>query len=312
MIDACREVGLLLLRSGRLRDGWHYLRAVGDRGLVQEELSRLEPNEDNLDEFLELCVHEGLDLHRGFQQMLDHYGICNSITTFESAMYGRPRLQRAVGAGLLVQHLYDQLRAGVVSHIERQEGQAPADASLSRLLTDRPWLFENGAYHVDTTHLASVVRFARELDEPQLLQAALELTQYGEQLDPALQYHGDPPFEALYPTSRRYFAALLGEHRNEHLDYFRQRAEATNPREETTLTIETYVELLSRIGRHQDALREALRLLPEGVQQTGRAPSLLELAAAAGDFAPLEELTRRRGDALGFTLCLVQAAAKPA
>ena len=312
LVDACREVGLLLLRSGRLRDGWHYLRAVGDRTLVQDELSGMQPNDENLDEFLELCVHEGLDIGRGFQSMLQHYGICNSITTFESAMYGRPRRERALGAGLLVDHLHEQLRSAVLSHIERHEGQTPEDASLSDLIASFPWLCENGTYHIDTTHLASVIRLARELDDVALLEKALELSRYGEQLDAALQYPGDEPFEDLYPNSRRYFCALLGEQQDAHVDYFRQRAEATDPREETTLKIETYIDLLARIGRHEAALQEALRLLPEGVQQTGLAPTLLELAASARNFAPLAELTRRRGDAVGFTLCLLKAAAHPA
>jgi hypothetical protein len=312
LIAACREVGLLLLRSGRLRDAWHYLRVVGDRPLVQRELECLQPTDQNVDEFLELCLHEGLNLPRGFQLLLDHYGICNAITTFESVMYGRPRQERAVGAGALVEHLHEQLRANVLSHIERQEGEAPRNASLVDLLTGRGWLFDNGAYHVDTTHLASVVRCARELDDPEVLRRALELTAYGAHLDPALQYPGDEPFEALYEASHRYLSALLGLEPDDQVAYFRERAEASKPREETTATIETYIDLLARLGRPREALQEALRLLPEDVQTTGRAPSLLELAAAAADFAPLEQIARRRGDALGFALCLLKAAEPPA
>jgi hypothetical protein len=307
LIDACREVGLLLLRSGRIRDGWHYLRAVGDRALVKRELASLDPTDERRDELIELCVHEGLDLHRGFQILIGHYGTCNSITTFDSAMYGRPRCERAVGAALLVEHLHEQLRTNVLSHVVRQEGHAPADTSLPALLSGRPWLFEQGTYHVDTTHLASVMRIARDLDDPQRLRLSVELADYGERLDRALQYAGDEPFEDLYPTSSRYFRALLGQQREDYLAYFRLRAEQSNPREDTTLSIETYVDLLARLRRHDEALREALRLLPEGVQQTGRAPSLLELAAAADNYAPLLQVTRQRGDAVGFAMSLLRA-----
>ncbi len=275
LIDACRDVGLRLLRTGRIRDAWHYLRALGDRQLVQHELAALAPREDNIDEFLELCVHEGMDLQRGFQLMLDHYGICNSITTFESSMYGRPRRDRAIGAGLLVGHLYEQLRANVAGHIQRHEGNPPDHGSLADWTAGYPWLFADGAYHIDTTHLASVVKLARDLDDPALLQRARELTQYGERLDTTLQYPGDAPFETLYPTSRRYFNALLGDDQEAHVAYFRDRAETCDPREETTVAIETYVDLLARVGARKTRLQEALRLFPEGVQQTGRAPACL-------------------------------------
>jgi hypothetical protein len=252
-------------------------------------------------------VHEGLDVPSGFRLMLRHYGICNSITTFESAMYGRPRHERAAGAGLIVEHLHTELRENVKSHIERQTGPVAAadETSLSALCAGRTWLFAGGAYHVDTTHLASVVRLARELDDPRLLRLGLELAEYGAQLDPSLQYPGDAPFEQLYATTSRYLAALLGQEQSAHLEYFRARAEAVNPREETTLVIEIYVDLLARVGQPVRALQEALRLLPEGVQQTGRGPSLLDLAAAANQFQPLKQLARRRGDLVGYALCLL-------
>jgi hypothetical protein len=309
LIAACQEVGLLLLRSGSVREGWHYLRVVGDRALVQHELASLEPTDANVDEFLELWVHEGLDFTRGFHRMLRHYGTCNSITTFESAMYGRSRQDRATGAGLIVEHVYNELRDNVQSHIQRRDGPTAAsdNASLPDLWSGRAWLFADGTYHVDTTHLASVVRFARELDDPRLVRLGLELAQYGAQLDPSLQYPGDAPFEQLYPATCRYLEALLGQDQAAHLEYFRERAEAVDPREETTLAIETYIDLLARVGQPGTALHEALRLLPEGVQQTGRAPSLLELATASSQFAPLEQLARQRGDAVGFALCLLQA-----
>ena len=308
LIDACREVGLRLLKAGKLREAWHYLRAVNATSDVQSALRQLEATPENVDEFIELCVHESLDLERGFQLMLESYGTCNSITTFDSVMYGRPREQRAVGARQLVEHLYDELRENVAAHIEREEGHPPAqEESLSAWIADRPWLFAEGGYHVDTTHLSSVVGFARDIDDRPHLELAVELARYGHQLHESLQYDGEPPFQPLYATSLRYFAALLGDERETQLDFFRERAEATNAREETTLAIEVYVDLLARIGEARLALREALRLLPQDIQQTGRAPTLMELAAAADDFEPVETLSRERQDPLGFALGLLRA-----
>jgi hypothetical protein len=307
LLAACREVGLTCWKQGKLRDGWHYLRALADRSLIEQELAKVEPCEENLDEFLELCIHEGLDLKRGFRRLIDHYGTCNAITTFESAMYGRSRADRAIGAALLLHHVYDELRANVRGHIERVEGVLlPEDLNLRELISTREWLFAEGSYHLDTTHLASVVRLARDVSDPPLLRLAHELTEYGRRLANDLQYPGDEPFESLYETSGRYFAALLNQDQDQHLAYFRERAEQVNPRHDTTITIEVYIDLLMRIGRARDALQEALRLLPDDVPQTGRAPALLELAAAAGDYAPLVALAKRRNDPLGFTLSLLK------
>lgn len=308
LVDACRRVGLLLMQAGRLREGWHYLRAAGDVTLVRQTLTQLQPSEDNLEEFLELAIQEGLDLQRGFQLMLEHYGVCNTITTFDSAMYGQPRARRAVGAALLVRHVLEELKANVRAHIERHEGQPPADAPLSTWIASRPWLFENGTYHLDTTHLASVIGFARDLMQPADLKMAVELAEYGRRLDPSLQYAGDPPFDPLYETSLRYFRALLGEDLSEQLAFFRQRAEAVKPREETTMGIEAYIDLLSRVGEDARAIAESIRLLPADVQQTGRAPSLLELAEASGDFETIKQVARQRQDPLGYAIGLLRSA----
>lgn len=306
LLDACREVGMMCWKAGRLRDGWHYLRAVSDQAFTKAELAKVEPTQENLDEFLEICIHEGLDLQRGFQLLIDHYGTCNTITTYESAMYGRPRAQRAVGAALLLEHVYGELLANVRGHIEREQSAPAAGASLIELITDRDWLFANGSYHLDTTHLASVVRLARDISDPTLWQQAFALTEYGRRLSTDLQYPGDAPFESLYEASGRYFQALMGRDRDVHLAYFRERAEQSDPRQDTTIAIEVYVDLLARIGRSDEALGEALRLLPDDVPQTGRAPSLLELASACGSFERLRELARRRNDPLGFALSLLE------
>ncbi|MBJ44973.1 MAG: hypothetical protein CMJ80_17135 [Planctomycetaceae bacterium] len=308
LLDACRQVGTELLRSGQLRDAWHYLRAVGDTPLVLRELAQVSPNEENLDQFLELCIHEGLDLERGFQALLQHYGTCNTITTFDSAMYGRPRAQRAIGAQLLVAHVYDELLQNVRSHIERHEGTTPsADQTLADLIQNRDWLFNDGTYHIDTTHLSSVVNFARDLDSEKQLRQAMQLATYGQQLDENLQYEGEEPFCPLYETSQRYFRTLLDEDRESQLAFFRGRAEATNPREDTTLAIETYVDLLARVGEHRLAIQESLRLLPDDVQQTGRAPSLMELARACHDYQAVIEVSRRRNDPLAYAMCILSA-----
>jgi len=49
LIDACRIVGELFFKQGKIREGWMYMRPVGDRELAAAALSTVEPNDDNLD-----------------------------------------------------------------------------------------------------------------------------------------------------------------------------------------------------------------------------------------------------------------------
>ena len=310
LMEACRTIGTLLIQDGQLRDGYNYLRPLADGPYIQSLLKEVPVTDDNVDPLIEICFHEGMDVARGMQLMLSHYGICNSITTFESAMYGRPRPERAIGASLLLRHLHDELKQNVTSHIEREEGTPPANAPLSKWMQGRDWLTEDGAYHVDTTHLASVVRLARDLKDDDDLQAALELVAYGSRLDRQLQYPGDPPFEDLYESHRHYFGVLTDRGREAGLEYFREKAEACNAHEETTFAIELYVDLLNRIGRGDEAIEVSLRLIPDGTQTTGFGPSLFDLCRETGDYETLKTVCRSRNDLLGFAMGVLMSAAK--
>ena len=68
-----------------------------------------------------------------------------------------------------------------------------------------------------------------------------------------------------------------------------------------------YVDLLARLGQARLAIDEFLRLIPAGIPTTGRAASLFELAAACGDYGPLIELSRQRGDLVGYALSKLSA-----
>src|SRR5207247_9408454 len=116
-------------------------------------------------EFVQLAVHEGLAPRRGFETVLASYGICNAITMFDSTMYGRPLAQRQQVAALLVRTLHRELTSNLKAEIARQEGNQPKEQSRSELVAERDWLFLEDAYHIDTSHLHSVVRFARVLED---------------------------------------------------------------------------------------------------------------------------------------------------
>jgi hypothetical protein len=313
LLDACREVGAGLIQSGRLQEGWMYLRAVGDDAFASEAMAAIEPTQDNLDLLLNLYVHEGINIGRGTELCLKMRGTCNTITMLDSivAMRGRSDQQAAVGA--LVKHVHQELLANLIADIKRRKSdvQAPEDHSIVAWLGLLPGLLRDGTYHLDTTHLASTVRFARVLDDPPILRLAADLAEYGRQLHAQYQYSSEEPFAELYPMSLAWFRALLGEHVDAALRVFRQKAESLDLDEHGSIGIETYADLLARIGRPAEAAKYLMRSMPDGMRPFGVAPSLIELASASGEFDPMKEHARTRGDLIGFAAAVLQSHYQP-
>ena len=314
LLDACREVGMALLREGAIREGWMYLRPVGDRQAVADELGKIEPNDDNLDQLIEVTLNEGVDPARGFRLVLDHHGTCNSITTYESTVVHQDKAAQQAAAGMLVEHLHADLLASVRADIAQQEGSEPAGDTLKELVADRDWLFGEHSYHLDTTHLASTVRFSRILEDERQLRLALDLTEYGRRLSSQFQYKGEEPFDDIYPAHGLYLSALLGENVNEAVEYFRTRAAAVDPTQQGAAPVEAYVQLLDRLGRYDEAidvLLEFAKKQPEAAAQL--VPLLLELSQRGATFDKLTKFCRENDDLLGFTTAaLCDAARRPA
>jgi hypothetical protein len=305
-LEACRQVGRLLLEEGKLREAWMYLRPVGDKQPVADALEKTEPTEENLQDLIEIGLHEGVAPTLGYALVLKNYGTCNAITTFEGTLTSRPRGDQQASAALLLRHLHQELLANVRADIERQEGKAPAEQTLAALVARREGLFADNNYHIDTTHLAAVVRFARLLEEPALIELAHDLTEYGRKLGAQFQFKGDEPFTEVYPSHARFFEAQLGRGVGESLAYFRRVAEATNVYEAGPAPAEVYIALLTRLKRYDEAIAATVALLPPGTRTSGFAPNLLELSRLAGNYEQLMAVCRERGDLVGYAAGLVE------
>lgn len=304
LLASCRDVGFMLLREGQVQESWVYLRHLGENQKVREELAKVPVDEENLEQIVGLLLYEGLDCEAGYALVLQHYGTCNAITTMQQALYGRSKPDRAAAGRLLVAHVHDELLENVKAHIEREENSVPDSNVLAELVEDRPFLFADGAYHIDTSHLGSTVQIASELTDAKSIELALDLARYGERLDAGLQYPGDPPFEDTYPTYGRFFAAQLGQNVDEAITAFRERAKSTDAHQQGTHPIEVYVDLLARIGKPAEAIEATVELIPAGIQTTGRAPTLYDLSEQLGDFQRYRELCSERNDLLGFVISL--------
>lgn len=312
LIAACREVGEALLTEGRIREGWMYLRPVGEKSRVAELIAEVEVDDENMDEIVEVCLNEGVDPARGYALVLENYGTCNSITTFESSAHQLTREDQQACARLLLKHVHDELKASVVADISHQEGATPGEATIAELVADRDWLFGENSYHIDTTHLASTVRLSRLLDDEPSLRLAIDLTEYGRRLAEQFQYQGDEPFVDIYPSNALFFKAVLGEDVDEALAYFKDKAETVDAYQQGAMPIEVYVDLLARRGKYQEAIDTAISLMPDDVHTVGYAPSLLELSQKAGNYDALLEYCKKRNDVLGYATALAYSAGSDA
>jgi hypothetical protein len=306
LIEACRTVGELFMQQGKIREGWMYLRPVGDREVAAAALASVEATDENVDQLLEVLLHEGVDIARGFRLVLERMGTCNSITMFESTLAARPRADQQIAARLLVEHVHRELLENLRRDIAKREGSEPPTATLNELLQSRGDMLRDGSYHLDTSHIGSTVRFARVLDDAPHLRLALDLAHYGRRLHPQYQYPGEEPFLDLYPASIAFFQALLGEQVDAGIRYFTHKADTVDQQQFGTVAIEVLIDLLSRCGRHAEALQAYAKRIPAGSRIIGIAPTLLQLSQRLGEYAPMLEICKQRDDLLGYAAAILQ------
>jgi hypothetical protein len=313
LLDACREAGTMLIEDGKVSEGWLYLRPTGDNELARRLIANISITDDNYDEMLQVLLHEGVDIARGYQAVIDHQGTCNSVTVYEQALAGRSKPDRKLAASCLLEHLYSELVEAVRGDISRREAPAGDDETLVEMIEKRPWILEDGGYHLDTTHLSSTVRIATVLDDPAQLTKAWELTQYGKRLNHQFQYPGDEPFVDFYPAHATFFSILLGRNVDAGLKVFERKARSVDVAEHGTGALETNVDLLDRVGRPRQAVEAAIELAPDELPSQRLVPLLLEIAGRAkqagdeGVFDLIAEYCKKHHDLLGYTAVLHSA-----
>ena len=257
LLDACREVGTELIRSGQIREGWMYLQPLGDRQLIKQLFAELVVDESNLDDVIEIGLSQGADPELGYRLVLKEFGTCNAITTFDTQVvqFERP-VQRKLAAQL-INHVYAELVGNVKNHIAEKEGDSELSDHLRELISTRDWLTAAGGHHIDTTHLASLMRIGRCVEQPAELQKMVELAEYGQRLDADFHYAGGPPFENTYADHLVFYRALTGTDVDDAIEHFHQKIESTDEAQFGTIAIECLIDLLHRLGRSDEALQLA-------------------------------------------------------
>lgn len=306
-VEAARESGQLFLDAGQIANAWLYFRTIREPEPVAKALaampSRREPG-DETEELIQVALFDGANPAKGIEWMLKTHGTCSTITSLEQQMTRLPAEDRKRCAAILVKHLYTDLTESVQGDVQRRMALAPPTDSLREAITGRDWLFQEGNYHIDVSHLNAVVRFARFLDKdcPEL-KLAIELTEYGSHLDPQFQYPGDPPFGECYPAHRHFFMALLGEKVDESIAYFREKLDAEPDERDKQLIAYVLVDLTSRIGRWDDAVQLAEQYLLNLEESSSF--SFSELCRDAGRMDVLQRVAQGRNDLVTFTAALL-------
>jgi hypothetical protein len=294
LAQAAREVGSLFLTDGDIQRAWPYFRAVGDRTPVAEAIEKLESADDAV---IQIALEERVHPRKGFELLLEHYGICRAITYFEQYVDRETREKCII---LLVRTLHRELIESLRRAIVRREGTA-LPHSVPELIRGREWLFGDMDYYVDTSHLVAVIRFALDLADIEALRLAIELCEYGKHLSQQFKYKTDPPFDDIYVDHAAYLSALAGENVDACIEHFLAKVRECDPNVTGTAPAQVLVALLTRLKRYQEAIQISLDHLGQTAGEQLVCPTVPQLCQLAGDYARLKQIARERGDLLSFT-----------
>src|SRR5262245_54331706 len=117
---AAREVGGLYLQEGSLPQAWAFFRMIDDPAPVRAALDTYQPNPDeDLQPLVHIAFYEGVHPRRGFDWILERYGICSAITTAGGSgelPHSDEVKQYCICS--LVRALHTELRARLTAEIE--------------------------------------------------------------------------------------------------------------------------------------------------------------------------------------------------
>ena len=318
-IDAAREVGQLLLEDNDIPRAWIYFRTIGEPEPVRAALDRFElsdaPDEqsEQTEKVVQVALYEGASPARGLEIMLQTHGTCNTITAMDQHLPQMSAADRKRAAEVLINTLYDDLLRSLQMDVQQREGAVPSESGIHEVITGRDFLFEDGNYHIDVSHLASVVRFGRVLQpgNPHL-DRVIELAEYGSRLSDQFQYSHEQPFEDFYPAHLHYYHVLTKRDVEGGLRYFCEKLDTETETSDRQLIAYVIVDLLSRIDRRTDAMAVAEKHLSD-VEDPGSF-SFAELCLQCDRMDVLQRTAQARDDFVAYAAALVQdsqSGAKP-
>ncbi len=314
-IQALRHVGTRYLEADDIPTAWAYFQAISEPGPVAEALDRLQPPKDpeQVGRLIEVAFHQGANPRRGFELILANYGACSAITSLEQVGPADPAT-RAACVERLIRYLHEQLTANIRNDVvQRGQPQSPQAASIVELLSDRDWLFSDESYHIDVSHLTTVVRWSVIVTDPKVLDLAIDLAEYGRRLSPRLQYDGTPPFEHVFDDHRIFLRAIRGYEADEAVAHFQAKLPAPETIAddvEATLPAQVLVNLLLRLDRGEAAVDVASQYLLQVPDSMLVCPPIAELCQMSGQLDRLADVANKMNHPVHFLAAKIQSKRK--
>lgn len=306
-VDAARSTGQMLLDDGDIPRAWIYFRTIGEHEAVRDAIEAFKGSRDfdeATEQMIQVALYEGAHPVKGLELLLSSHGTCNTITAMDQTLPQLAKDDRRRAAALLVNTLYSDLQTTLQNEVQQRGAMLPPGTSIRDLIAARDWLFEDGNYHIDVSHLSSVVRFSRALEaEDPELQRALQLVEYGARLSDQFQYPGDPPFNDFYPAHQAYFRVVLDDKRDEAMGYFEKELGSNTELDDKRMIAYVLVDLLTRTGSHGKAIELATEYLSDIEDPNGF--SYAALCVQAGQLDQLAEVSRDRNDPVTFVGALL-------
>ena len=320
-VEAIRLVGSRYLGSGDIPTAWAYYRVIGENQPIARAIDEFRPDEqggdgDRLGAVIEVAFNHGVHPRRGFEMILEHYGTCSAISAFEG-LPGHDEAVRVACAERLIGQLHRDVAANIRGDIAgRGQLAPPAGASIAELVAGRDWLVAEDSYHIDVSHLASVVRMSVLATDPGAIAMAADLTEYGRRLSPRLQFEGVPPFERIYDDHGVYLRALLGRDVDAAIAHFRAKLgpagrsadpESPDPAVPRRRSSTCWCGWAGSTRRSR-SLRSTWPACPTRRCSAPASPS----SASADDPRRLAEIARDRHDLVNYTAALLSIASRDA
>jgi len=297
--EAGRLAGQLYLDRDDIRRAWFFFNMLGELEPVHNYIERYEFDADKDPQaVIEVALYNGAYPAKGYALVLERYGICNAITTFSQHDFSRHPDAKQECIKILVRALHEQLRERLLSEIVGHGDTYLDTKSIIALLMGRKYLFADDTYHIDTSHLSSVVQMSLELTDGEELKLARDLCAYGEKLGAHFQQEADPPFERTYADYKVLLEVTAGIEVEKGLKHFRDKIEPESEKG-NLFPAEVYVNLLLRINRKSEAIEVAKKYL-SGETRPMTCPGVYELCREADDYAGLAEAARKRADGVNF------------
>ena len=263
--DAGRQAGKLALDHGNIPAAWIFYRMLDEAEPIRQALEKIVPAaEENCQQLIDIAYHQGVNPQKGFDLVLDRLGICNAITLVSSHEFPHGPVVRDYCIKRLVRALHAEMIERIGCAIEHVQNFKPTARTVAELVAGRAWLFEDDLYHIDLTHLSSVVQMSIHLPPCEELTLARDMCIYGQHISPRMQFASEPPFENQYRDYGVYLAILAGDNVEEGVAHFRAKVENVNPEEAGTYAAEVFVNVAPEIGPSQGRVGDFTALFDEG------------------------------------------------